>query len=103
MENVQTDAVRFISNNKERTYTVDEMNKLCLDLLDLRRKNRRISILLKMLSIKKNNIQLRVLSMMIFWIRRPQTLSRLDLRFQDFTDQLEQTRMNIFIVFSQKR
>lgn len=69
MENVQTDAVRFISNNKERTYTVDEMNKLCLDLLDLRRKNRRISILLKMLSIKKNNIQLRVLSMMIFWIK----------------------------------
>jgi len=50
MENVGTDAVRFISNNKERTNNGEEMKKLCLEPLDLRRKNRRISLFLKILS-----------------------------------------------------
>jgi len=52
MENVQTDAVRFISNSKGRTDIGEEMKKLCLELLDLRirRKSRRISLLLRILS-----------------------------------------------------
>jgi len=50
MENVQTDAVRFISNSKGRTDIGKEMKKLCLEPLDLRRKSRRISLLLKILS-----------------------------------------------------
>jgi len=50
MENVQTDAVRFISNSKGRTDIEEEMKKLCLEPFDLRMKSRRISLLLKILS-----------------------------------------------------
>jgi len=50
MENVQTHAVRFIFNSKGRTDIGEEMKKLCLEPLDLRRKSRRISFLLKILS-----------------------------------------------------
>jgi len=50
MENVQTYAVRFISNSKGRTDIWEEMKKLCLEPLHLRRKSRRISLLLKILS-----------------------------------------------------
>jgi len=50
MENVQTDAVRFISNSKGRTDIGEEMKKLCLEPLYLRMKSRRISLLLKILS-----------------------------------------------------
>jgi len=50
MENVQADAVHFISNNKKRTGIGEEMKRLCLEPLDLRRKRRRISLLLKILS-----------------------------------------------------
>jgi len=50
MENVQTDAVRFISNSNGRTDIGEEMKKLYLEPLDLRRKSGRISLLLKILS-----------------------------------------------------
>jgi len=46
MKNVQTDAVRFISNSKGRTGIGEEMKKLCLEPLDLRS----ISLFLKILS-----------------------------------------------------
>jgi len=50
MENVQTEAARFISNSKGETNIGEEMIKLCLEPLDLRRKSRHISLLLKILS-----------------------------------------------------
>jgi len=48
-KNVQTYAVRFISNIKGRTDIWEEIKRLCLEPLDLRRKSRRISLLLKIL------------------------------------------------------
>jgi len=90
MENVQTDVVHFISNSKGRTDIGEEMKKLCLEPLDLRRKRRRISLLLKILSKEEQH----------------PTLSA---AYDDFLDQRTtstvhtRTRMDIFIVFSQER
>jgi len=55
MENVQTDDVHFISNGKGRTDIGEEIKRLCLEPLDLKRESRRISLLLKILSKEKQH------------------------------------------------
>jgi len=84
MENVQTVAVRSISNSKGRTDIGEEMKKLCLEQLDLRMKSRRISFLLKILSREEQHP---TLSAAYDDFLDQRTTSTVQTQSQDFPDQ----------------